>query len=172
MERLYSKIIGMSVFVPNSMRPINTVQDIVIDPETGKVIAFAMDTRGKKVVVAMDVISVKHGLLIRDADDIIDSEDVLRVQSVLEKSGGFMHKSVETEEGERLGKVVDMAIDDRNLVLIKLYVSKTFIGIVQYDSRIISAKNIVEVRETRVIVKSGGEVRVEEAERVQQKSPA
>lgn len=165
MERLYSKIVGMPVFVPDSMRPIYTVQEIVVDPENGKVIAFVVDSRRGLIVTAMDVVSVKHGVLIRGRDDVIEAEDVLRVQKVQE-IGGFMGKKVETESGKRLGKVVDMTIDERGLTLNKIYTAKVVLGMIQHDGRIIAAKNIVEVKKNRVIVKDdSGEVKAKAKER-------
>lgn len=153
----------MPVFVTESARPIYTVQEMVIDPVNGKIIAFVVDSRRKLVVTPIDVISIKHGLLIRDSDDVISYDDVLRVKSVVEEYGGFLHKKVETESGEVLGKVIDLSIDDRSFILNKIYTAKVILGFIQHDSRIIPAKNIVEVKDDVIVIKdSGGKVRVEE----------
>jgi len=159
MEILYSKIIGMPVFVPENPRPLCIVQDIVIDPVSGKIIAFVVDSRRGLIVTPMDVFSMKHGVLIRDADDIVLAEDILSVKKI-QSDEKLFHKRVETETGKQLGIVVDIVIDDRSLTLNKLYTAKTFLGIIQFDGRVIAAKNIVEIRKNKVVVKDdSGEVR-------------
>ena len=59
-----------------------------------------------------------------------------------------------TEDGFKLGKVVDFSMDMRDYVLKKLFVSKEILGMVRYDNRIIPAKNIVEILPNKIIVKN------------------
>ena len=151
MERLYSKIVGMPVFAPDSPRPIHTVEDLVFDPVNGKIIAFVV---GRGLMIApMDVLSLKHGVLIRDRGDVVEIEDVLRVRDVVDGGKWIVGKRVFTLEGKALGKVVDTAVDDLTLVLSKIYTARVFLGILQSDARVIPANRIVEVLADRIVVK-------------------
>jgi len=153
MERLYSKIVGMPVYVPENVRPVTQVQDVLVDPENGKVLALFVSGRGGKIITPRDIVAVKHGVFLRDADDILDIDEVLRVESVVSKFQPLGAMKVLTEGGKSLGKVCDFVIDDKAFVLKKIYSGKSVLGMVQYDSRIISYKDIVEIQADRVIVK-------------------
>lgn len=153
MEILYSKIIGTPVYETDGLRPVLLVQDIIIDPENGKLLAFVVDEKSGLIVCPVDVIAVKHGIVIRSEDDLGHIDDVLRVKTVAEGVGSFFKKPVVTESGKTIGEVIDMALDEKFLVLTKLYTAKVFLGIVQSDSRIISAKNIIEVTGEKIVVK-------------------
>jgi len=153
----------MPVFTPDSLRPIYNVQDLIFDPVNGAVIAF--EVGGGLVVTPMDVLSMKQGILIKGREDVVGIDDVLRVRRVVDERMGIMGKKVVTSGGKTLGKVVDLTIDDKGLILNKLYTAKVFLGVLQRDSRVIPAKNIVEVRADCVIVKDdSGEIMVGEVE--------
>ncbi|MFA4891365.1 MAG: PRC-barrel domain-containing protein [Candidatus Gracilibacteria bacterium] len=163
MERLYSKIIGMPVFTPDSLRPIYNVRDLIFDPVNGAVIAFEVG-RGL-VITPMDVLSMKQGILIKGMEDVVGIDDILRVRKVVDEGMGIMGKKVVTLGGKALGKVVDLTIDDGALILNKIYTAKVILGVLQRDSRVIPAKNIVEVLSDRIVVKNdSGEVTLGEVE--------
>jgi len=152
-EILYSKIIGTPVYEMDGLRPVLLVQDIVIDPENGKLLAFVVDERSGLIVCPIDVVAVRHGIVIRSESDLGHIDDVLRVKTVVEGIGSFFKKPVVTESGKTIGKVIDMALDEKFLVLTKLYTAKVFLGIVQRDARIIPAGNIIEVTAGKIVVK-------------------
>lgn len=182
MERLYSKICGLPVFAADSLRPICSVIDLVIDPNSGKVLAFLVDARKWLVVAPIDITAIKHGVFIHDYEDIIPAEDILRVKEVLNKYGSLYKKKVVTESGVKIGKIFDYVVDDFGggnsgngphgqlvgaLSLKKIYTAKNLLGIAQFDGRIIMAANIIEVMPDRVIVKDdvlGARVKADESE--------
>jgi len=159
MEKHFSKIIGMPVVGADYIRALCSVKDIIIDPENGKVIAFLVDSRRNLVVCPMDILSMKHGVWIKNEQDIINSDDVLRVGKVLKEYGSLIRKKVVTENGKVLGKVIDFSIDDKFLVLAKLYTSKSILGIIQYDGRVVPSKHIISIEKDQITVKNdSGEV--------------
>ena len=148
----------MPVFVRENLRAVRSVQDVVIDPANGKVIAFAV---GKGMVVTPgDVLSMKHGVLVDDFEDIIESEEVLRVGKVLKEYGVLSGKKVVGENGNAFGKISDFVVDDSVFALKKIYVSKNLLGMVHYDNRIFSAKDIVEILPDSVVVKDDARAKV------------
>lgn len=117
----------------------------------------------------MDVISWHDVLHICNRDSIIHGDDVLRVQTVQKSGGKIFGNKVETKDGKYLGKVMDYVIDDHLMVLKQLFVAKGLLGLVRYDSRIISAKNILEILPDKIVVKDDlGTVKVAE---VKEKRP-
>ena len=154
MEYEYSKIIGLPVFKADTARPVFLINDVIIDPNNGRIIAFLTHGKQKLVVTPHDILAIKHGIWIRDAGDLGTVEDVLRVAKVVNDFGSFFMKKVFTEEGKYLGKILDMYFDSQIICLTKILVSKTFLGFVQYDSRVLPAKNIIDTTKDSVIVKS------------------
>ncbi len=153
MEKLYSKIIRSYVFREESLRPIASVRDLVIDPNNGKVVAIEVN-RGRKMVISpMDITAWGSAMKIGGRDDIVNVDELVRVKEVWERRAQIFGQKVETEGGKVLGKVIDFVIDGKFLVLKKLYVAKVFLGLLKFDSRIILAKNIIEILPNKIVVK-------------------
>jgi uncharacterized protein YrrD len=137
----------------DSIRPITTVKDLVMDPESGKLIAFVVDINRKKIIVPMDVLSWHEILKIDSPHDIVALEEVLRVEEVIKSGRGLVRTRVESQDGAYIGKVIDFAVNSKTYDLNSIFVSKGFLGLLRYDSRVIRAKDIVEVLEDKIIVK-------------------
>jgi len=152
MEYAYSKIVGLPVFEAENMRPVFLIEDVIVDPETGRIVAFLADGKRNIVVTPSDILAIKHGVWIKDAEDLGTIEDILRVSKVVNDFGSFFMKKVVTENGKVLGKVVDMYFDSQISQLTKLHVAKNIFGFVQYDQRILLAKDIIEARKDAIIV--------------------
>ena len=153
MQKLYSNILGTPVFDQDGGRPITTVRDLVVDPESGKLIAFVVNQSKNLIITPVDILFWKEILKVRDRDAIISASEVLRVESVQKNGIHFFHNKVETKSGKFLGKVVDFEIDTNLYVLARIHVAKGFLGLIKYDSRIIPADHIVEVLEDKIVVK-------------------
>lgn len=164
MEKFYSKVIGTPVLVEEGFRPIASVQDIVMDPERGTVIAFVVDINKGKVIVPFDVLSWGDAIRVNDHASVVDSEDVLRVEEVQHSGVKVSGNKVETEEGKALGKVLDFSVNSKTMDIKKLYVGRTILGLVKFETRLIPAKNIVEILEDKIVVKDDEAVVKDEAE--------
>ena len=70
MEYEYSKIIGLPVFEADTARPVFLINDVIIDPNNGRIIAFLTHGKQKLVVTPHDILAIKHGIWIRDAGDL------------------------------------------------------------------------------------------------------
>jgi uncharacterized protein YrrD len=152
MERNYKKVIGTPILTDHSRRPATTVKDLLIDPETGKIVAFIVDRSKDLVVLPMDVLEWKNVIHINDHDAIVEAEDLVRVVTLMNKHIQISGQPVETKAGDSLGKVQDFSVDDRSLSLKNLYVYKGWMGLLRYDGVIISAKDIVEILPDKIVV--------------------
>lgn len=154
MEKLYSDIVGAPVVEDNVLRPITTVKDLVVDPESGKLEAFVVDINKNLVISPIDVLFFGNRIQIHARDAVIHGSEILRVAEIQKKGIRIFGNKVVTEDGFKLGKVVDFSMDMHQYTLKKLFVSKDILGMVRYDGRIIPAKNIVEVLPNKIIVKN------------------
>lgn len=158
----YSNIVGTFVFEDDSSRPVAVVKDLVMDPDRGVTIAFVLNQNKQLVVSPMDVISFKHVMKINSADNIVEASEILRVSEVLKSRRPISGAKVFTKSGEYIGKVFDFSIDAKTYDLNKIFVAKDILGLFRYNSLIIPAKNIVEVKSYKIIVKDARNTEKEE----------
>lgn len=157
----YSNIVGTLVFEDDSPRPVAIIKDLVMDPDRGALIAFVLNQNKQLVISPMDVISLKQVMKISNADDIVEAVEILRVSEVLKSNRPIYGAKVFTKSGEYLGKVFDFSIDAKTYDLNKIFVAKDFLGLFRYNSLIIPAKSIIEVKSYKIIVKDSKEAEKE-----------
>lgn len=155
MEKFFSKIVGTPILCDDNLRPVASVRDIVIDPENGKVLGLFTDLRQKKIISAIDILSWGDYVKINDLSAIIDANNIMRVEQIINSDRKIFRNNVETKGGEYIGKVVDFSINLKTMELNTIYVTKEFLGLVRFSSRIIKAKDIIEVLSDKIIVKDG-----------------
>lgn len=154
MERFFSKIVGTPVFEDISQRPLTTVKDLVIDPENGALLALVVNLSKNLVISMIDISSWTDVIKIHNREVIVPGSEILRVESVQKGGTRIFHNKVYTKEDVYLGIVTDFVIDKENLGLQKLIVEKTVFGLFKYDTRIFSAKDIVEILPEKIVVKA------------------
>ena len=157
MEKLYSNIIKTPVFLEEGREAVAGVKDVIMDSETGKLLAFVVNANKGLVIIERDVLEWGDVLHIHDHHSIAEAEDIIRVKSVMDRGVRIFGNKVETKKGENIGLVVDMVIDSKTYQLKKIFIAKRVLGLLQYDQRIVSAKKIVEVLEDKVIVENSVE---------------
>ena len=160
MQKTFSQIIGLSVVDEMTQRKVALINDIIVDPETGKVLAFAVDKN--HIIVSMDVERLNSSLYISDKEHIIPIDDVLRVKNVREMRIGIIGEDVITRRGKiLLGTVTDYEIDTTQMAIKNIYVAKTFLFF-HFAERIISIKDVVKIEKNSIIVKDDKEAVVSE----------
>jgi uncharacterized protein YrrD len=106
-----------------------------------------------KVVGSRDVISFYPRIVIRDTESIVAPDEIVRVHQVLTHYAPVIRNRVITESGKDLGTVHDYLLDIDASIVLKLMVSHSFLGILHFGQRIISAKEIVRIEPEQIIVK-------------------
>ena len=151
MQKLYSEIIGMPVLTEYSDRPSAFIQDIIIDPENGSVLAFRV--KRNHIIVPYDVESIGRALIIADSNRILPIAEVLRVENVFNMNINIIGARVITEKEKiEIGHVVDYEINTTTMSLTKIHSAKTFLFF-RFNDRIISYKNIVKINKHSILIK-------------------
>lgn len=160
MQRFYSELIGLPIYSSSSNSPITLIKDLIIDPETGKLLAFYV--RNNRIVVPMDVENLGSALVVEDRDRILPIDDVLRVKEVAKMNMRIIGSKVFSQMNKIfLGRVVDYEIDTTHMVLTKIHVAKIFIFF-HLNERIFSQKQIVKIEKKKIIVRDNKEILVKE----------
>ncbi len=155
MITLLSELIGMPIYEDSMpIGPIALIRDVIIDPDTGALVAFM--THRRKVVLFRDARFFQSVFFIRSSDDLLEQDDVIRVHTILKKCPTLLGLPVyidkKDEKNEYIGRVVDLEIDTSIGQLVSMYTSKLLLFL-RYDDRIISAKSIVEITPDAVLIK-------------------
>ena len=152
MQKLYSQLIGMPVVTEYSPSPVCLVRDVVIDPETGKVVALRV--KRDSVIAPLDIERINNAVIIADQDRIIPLHDILRVKNVIDMNIPVIGQRVIAERSKTLlGRVVDYEIDTTHMTLHSIHVAKVFFFF-RFQELIISSRSIVKISRSAITVKN------------------
>jgi sporulation protein YlmC with PRC-barrel domain len=152
MQKLYSQLIGLPVFDELSPSPVALVQDVLVDPENGKILAFLV--KNDHAIVPYDIERLStSGLYISDKDRILPITDVLRVFEVFKMKIGIIGARVVTDKKKTyIGRAVDYEVDTSTMSLIRLHTAKTYFFF-RFQERIIPFKSIISIGREIIKVK-------------------
>lgn len=160
MKRLFSDILGKSVYCREVPGIVARVFDLILDPTNGTLVALSVHPSMARVVGVRDVLSWYPQIVIRDTDSITEPEEILRIRDVLTHGyAPFFGNTVVNEAGEVLGKVHDYLINIDTGILVNIMVAKSFLGLVNYQGRVIPWGDIVRVEPEQIVVKDDARVR-------------
>lgn len=128
--------------------------DVIINPDTGKIVGFSVAPSNKKFIAQIDVLSWSNFIKINDISDIVEADEVIQIEKILEEGRTIYRKKVYTKNDEFIGIVIDMGLDNKLFKLNCLVVAKGFLGIIFWDKKIIAAQDIIEIKEKKIIVKN------------------
>ena len=152
MDRYYSQAVNTHVFTISGQH-VGKITEVVINIETGTIVGFLLGSKGNHVIAPNDVILWDQHIIIHDIDDILETEEIIKVKKALEKNIPIIHNSVVTKSGVYLGKVYDFAINPKLFVMTKIIVAKSLLGLFPYDEKIIAHQDILEIKKDTIIVK-------------------
>lgn len=93
-----------------------------------------------------------QGLVVNDQDAFSDPEDLVRLQDILKLRFELINKLVVTQDGSKIGKVSDYAVETSSLIIKKLYVSQSIIKNFTGGTLSIDRTQIIEITNKRVII--------------------
>lgn len=103
---------------------------------------------------------IAKGIVVNDHDAIAPMEDMIRMKSAIDEEFTLIGTSVESESGEKLGKVHDYAVDHQSFYIKKLYVGqnlfKSMLSLTK-PHLIIDRAQIIDVTKNKIIVKDTSE---------------
>lgn len=152
MEKYYRQTVGLPV-VSHAGEVLTAVRDVILDAEKGKIAGFWVTAGKNKVIAPIDILRWDDIMEIGDFHDIIDAHEVTAIEKALEKNLRIFRQKVFTKSGDYVGKVLDFGMNNQYFELTCLVVAKGFLGLIFWDKKIISARDILEVKKDGIIVK-------------------
>lgn len=140
----------------------------IIDPRQMAIVAFyvegsMVDTR-PSILHISDIRELSDiGMIINDSDNLMATDGLVRLQEIIDFEFELIGIKVVDEQGHKLGKVSDYAVDPDSYVIQQLYTEQGLIKSLSHISNVIHRSHIVSVTNHEIVVKSPT-VPVEETE--------
>ncbi len=160
MLRLLSKIHDLPVIPQTVGSPAGTIADYVLDPATGKIVAYELAGRQQaRFFSCVDVLRYfDDGILISDPSVLQPVDELMRVQKLLQPRVRLRKLKVVTEDGDTLGKAADCLIETTGHFVAKLYVRPSLPQRIFTENMIIPRERIVEISPKQIVVRHDSEV--------------
>lgn len=157
MLKLSASLLDQPVISLRTGGQVATSVAMIINPNNLKIEGlFCTDqfSGQRLVLLTQDIRDTNaQGLIVDDHDVLVESDELIRLKSVLEMKYDLIGKPVQTAKKERVGKVHDFALDDVSYIIQKLYVSQSLLKSFSNGQLSIDRNEIVEVTNRRVIIK-------------------
>ena len=163
-------LVQATSFFRNAVRSIEDrtiagkVNNLIVDPENGKVLAFVLECflSHPKVVSPQDIVGYSPGvIIIRNCAQIIPLKEIVRAYEIWKKKIDLLDCTCKTESGKYLGEIDDYLIDLETMQVMKYYVRGGTIFSPFSPNRIILASKTVKIKRGLVVVQDEEEQVVE-----------
>lgn len=154
-----SHLIGFQVLSLHVGGEIARVSEVIINPDTLKVIAFRVEgplVGRDEVGDILPVDSIREvsalGFIIDSIDELVDGEEIVRIKEVLALNFTLPGLKVVTKKREKLGKVSEYIVIAEDWQIYQLIVQRPLMKSFLDPELTISRSRIVEVNDYEVIV--------------------
>lgn len=147
---------GLPIFTPDNEQVIGRLQNIVVEPRDGKILALVTNEgwifKNPELIPRSEVLGITaEGVLVKSANSITSAAALPDIASMLKEKTNIIGASVVTDTGHKLGTVEDFLFETTTLYLAKIYVQPSLIALTK-ETRILPYSAVVEVAKNRLIV--------------------
>lgn len=156
---LSKRLLGVPLMSLQTGSKIGQTADPIIDPRRLHIMAFycegpMIDTE-PAILHSNDIRELSDiGIIIDSSDNIMSPNDLVRLQEVIDFHFSLIGIQVVTDRGHKLGTVEDYATDALTFLIQKLHIKRPFLHSIHSSSLIIDRNDILEVTNSKIIVKS------------------
>lgn len=135
---------------------IGKISDLIFDISSAKLLGFFVsqyNSKDIKVVSISDVKGFGNGLvMVNDMNSLSDVDDIVKIKNAVIDNPEIIGSRVETESGQKLGKVANATINLTDYYLEKLYVDPGLSIKFLTNQLIITRNNIIKIKKKTIIV--------------------
>jgi sporulation protein YlmC with PRC-barrel domain len=156
MIKNYSSIIGTPVLNFDDGSLLAVMEDVIVDPETGKIEAFWVKPLtlpiADAILQSQDIAEWKKNVYIKNESLISDPDEVIKITDILTKNIYVIGNKVKNQKGKNYGRVYDLDFNCDTFYVRQIHAQKSVLGIFKYESRIFSFDSIIEMTEEAIII--------------------
>ena len=154
-----SKIISTPVLSMQSANAVGFVNYPIVDPESFKIVAFFL--KGPQIDKSNELLPVSSirenselGFIIDSIEDLAARDDIVKIDKIISLNFNPIGLKVVTKKGTKLGHVIDYTATSDNFSIQQIIVKRPIIKSFQDSELIIPRNEIVEITDTKIIVKN------------------
>jgi sporulation protein YlmC with PRC-barrel domain len=156
MLQLSSMLINRPVLSLRTGTEVATALEPIINPGNLKIEGFyCQDNRSRQqlILVSQDIRDVMpRGMIINDHDQLVQPEELVRLNPVMRLSFVLIGKPVVTVSGHKLGKIGDYSVDIDSMFIQKIYVTQSIFKSFNGGNLGIDRTQIVEITDKKITV--------------------
>jgi uncharacterized protein YrrD len=147
--------LNKKVLSSHTQKIIGEIKEGVIDPDTGRIIAFKLKTLlPKKFLSIVDIVEFNEDkILIHSEGGLFDEKDLPRIKQIKELKLKIWKAKAFSESGDCLGRVDDLIFDEHSGEIIKYYISQPFFLNPLKTHLIVTKNEILRVEKKGIIVR-------------------
>lgn len=135
---------------------VATTTAAIVNPNNLKIEGYyCIDSRSKQqlVLIEQDIREViPQGIVINDHDVLAEPEELVRLHKTMTIAFDPIGRHVETVSKQRVGKVIDYAVDTNTMYIQKLYVAQSFFKHLTGGNLGIDRSQIQEITPKKIII--------------------
>jgi sporulation protein YlmC with PRC-barrel domain len=156
-----SKMIGAPVLSLHVGGPVANTREAIIDPEDLRIVAYTLEGAIIKndpdvgdILDTQDVREISgSGLIVDSTDRFTTREDVVRLDKIMDLGFSLVGLKVVTQDGKKIGKVVDYTMDSGTFMVYQLIVQRPFMSSLLDPELTINRSQIIEIDDYKVTIK-------------------
>lgn len=152
-----TKLLNTRVLSVQTGSTIGNVSRIIVNPDNLQIIA--LEISGPLVspdAYILDIASIReystYGIVIDSIDELVASDDIIKISEILALNFNLVNLKVETKKGSKLGRIMDYTFTSEDFMIQQLIVKRPAIKSLLDPELTISRKEIVEVNDYKVII--------------------
>jgi sporulation protein YlmC with PRC-barrel domain len=146
-----SDLLYKAIFYEDTL--IGFVRDIIIDPNNGKILGYAIKPDCSRYIAYEDCLFLINRFFCKERDPVIDTEDVIYVNEIIKEKRGLINKPVVTRSGKKIGTLTDFQVDTSYGVLEQIVVHQyKFLWFNLGYKRLIDHRKIYSISEDEVTI--------------------
>lgn len=151
MKMYRSDLLYKAIFYEDTL--IGFVRDIIIDPNNGRIIGYAIKPDFSRYIAFDDCIYLINRFFCKERDPVIEMKDVIYTKEIVSENRGLMNKTVVTRSGKKIGILTDFQVDTSYGVLEQIVVHQyKFLWLKFGYKRLIDHRKIYSISEEEVTI--------------------
>ena len=154
-------MIGAPVLSLHVGGPVANTREAIIDPEDLRIVAYTLegaiiknDPDVGNILDTQDVREISgSGLIVDSTDRFTTREDVVRLDKIMDLGFSLVGLKVVTQDGKKIGKVVDYTMDSGTFMVYQLIVQRPFMSSLLDPELTINRSQIIEIDDYKVTIK-------------------
>ena len=154
-------MIGAPVLSLHVGGPVANTREAIIDPEDLRIVAYTLEGAIIKndpdvgdILDTQDVREISDsGLIVDSTDRFTTREDVVRLDKIMDLGFSLVGLKVVTQDGKKIGKVVDYTMDSGTFMVYQLIVQRPFMSSLLDPELTINRSQIIEIDDYKVTIK-------------------